>query len=48
MTLLLAIVALVLFVYGVVRLIHGDIALGIILLVLACLVGPGGYSLFQR
>lgn len=46
MALLLWILAVILAVFGIVRLISGDILFGIILLILACLVGPGGVSLF--
>jgi drug/metabolite transporter (DMT)-like permease len=45
---LLWIAAVVLAVIGVIVLINGSIVLGIILLVLAALVGPGGYSIFNR
>ena len=40
-------IAVVLAVVGIVQLIQGQIVLGIVLLVLACLVGPGGYSVFR-
>ena len=45
---LLWIIAVVLAVVGVVQLIQGQILFGIVLLVAACLVGPGGYSVFNR
>ena len=45
---LLWIIAVILAVVGVVQLIQGQILFGIILLVAACLVGPGGYSVFIR
>ena len=48
MNFILWIVALVLAVVGVVQLLQGQIVFGIVLIVLACLVGPGGYSLFAR
>lgn len=44
---LLWIVAVVLAVVGVVQLLQGQIILGIVLLVAAALVGPGGYSVFR-
>lgn len=44
----LGIVAFLLFVFGVVSIVRGEIGLGVILIVLACLVGPGGYSIFGR
>ena len=48
MNFILWIIAVVLAVVGLVTLLQGQIVLGIVLLVLACLVGPGGYSLFRR
>ena len=42
------IIAAILVVVGVVQLIQGQWILGIVLIVLGCLVGPGGYSLFSR
>ncbi|MBK5308309.1 MAG: hypothetical protein JJD92_16620 [Frankiaceae bacterium] len=47
MNFLLWIVAVVLAVVGVVQLLQGQIILGIVLIVAACLVGPGGYSIFK-
>ena len=47
MSFLLWIVAVVLAIVGVVQLLQGQILLGIVLLVGACLVGPGGYSIFR-
>lgn len=41
------IIAAVIAVVGLVQLIQGQIILGIVLLVVACLVGPGGYSVFR-
>jgi hypothetical protein len=41
------IIAAILVIVGIVQLIQGQIILGIVLIVLACLVGPGGYSLFR-
>lgn len=48
MGLVLTILAVVLAVVGVVQLLQGQIILGIVLLVAAALVGPGGYSIFRR
>jgi hypothetical protein len=45
---ILWILAVVLAVVGVIVLISGSVIGGIVLLVLAALVGPGGYSLFGR
>ena len=42
------IIAAILVVVGVIELIRADILLGIVLIVLGCLVGPGGYSIFRR
>ncbi len=42
------IIAVIIAVIGVVQLIQGQILFGIILLVAAALVGPGGYSLFAK
>ena len=44
---LLWIIAVILAVVGVVQLIRGQIILGIVLIIAACLVGPGGYSVFH-
>jgi hypothetical protein len=41
------IIAAILVVVGIVQLIQGQIILGIVLIVVGCLVGPGGYSLFR-
>ncbi|MCA1712581.1 MAG: GPGG-motif small membrane protein [Actinobacteria bacterium] len=47
MNFLLWIIAVVIAIVGVVQLLQGQIILGIVLLVVACLVGPGGYSIFK-
>ena len=44
---ILLIIAIAIAIYGVLRIIRGDILIGIVLLVVAALVGPGGYSIFQ-
>jgi len=44
---ILMILAVILAVVGVVQLIQGQIIFGIVLLIAAALVGPGGYSLFR-
>ena len=44
---LLWIIAVVLAVVGVVQLVQGQILFGLVLVIAACLVGPGGYSLFR-
>jgi hypothetical protein len=45
---LLWVIAAILVVVGIVQLFQGQIIFGIVLIVAACLVGPGGYSLFNR
>ena len=42
------IIAAILVVVGIVQLIQGQIIFGIVLIVAGCLVGPGGYSIFNR
>ncbi len=46
MELLLWIVAVVLVVSGLVSVIRGEVLMGIVLIVVGLLVGPGGVSLF--
>lgn len=47
MAFILWLIAVVLVVWGVVRLLQRDIVLGAVLIVLGLLVGPGGVSLFN-
>jgi len=42
------IIAAILVIVGIIQLIQGQIIFGIVLIVLGCIVGPGGYSLFNR
>jgi hypothetical protein len=44
---LLGILAAILVIIGVVKLIQGELILGIVLLVLAAVIGPGGYTIFR-
>lgn len=44
---ILWIIAVVIAIYGVLRLLRGDILIGIILLVVAAAVGPGGWSVLR-
>ena len=44
---LLWLVAAIIAIVGVVQLIQGQILFAIVLFVIACLVGPGGYSVFR-
>jgi len=45
---LLWIIAAILVVVGIVQIFQGQVIFGIVLIVIGCLVGPGGYSLFNR
>ncbi len=45
---LLWIIAAIIAIVGIVQLFEGQIIFGVVLLVVACLVGPGGYSVFNR
>jgi hypothetical protein len=47
MHMLLWILALLIGIWGVVTLIRGQVILGIVLIVVALLVGPGGVSIFN-
>lgn len=46
MATVLWIIAVIIGIFGVIRLIRGDILVGIVLIVVAFLVGPGGVSIF--
>ena len=48
MAFVLWLIAAILVIVGIVQLIQGQIIFGIVLIVLGCLVGPGGYSIFNR
>jgi len=47
MNLVLWIAAVIIGIIGIVQLLQGQIIFGIVLIVIACLVGPGGYSIFR-
>ncbi|BEP12397.1 hypothetical protein acdb102_07080 [Acidothermaceae bacterium B102] len=47
MTLILWLAAVVLAILGIIALVSGSILWGIVLLVVACAVGPGGWSIFK-
>ena len=47
MSFVLWIIAVIIAIVGIVQLLQGQFILGIVLLVVACLVGPGGYSIFK-
>lgn len=43
---ILLIAAVIIGIFGIIRLIRGDLLMGIILIIVALLVGPGGVSIF--
>jgi drug/metabolite transporter (DMT)-like permease len=45
---ILWILAAILVIVGIVQLLQGQVILGVVLIIAACLVGPGGYSVFNR
>ena len=47
MTLILWLIAVAIAIYGIIRLLGGDILIGIILLVVACAIGPGGWAIYR-
>ena len=42
------IIAAILVIVGIVQIFQGQFLFGIALIVIGCLVGPGGYSIFSR
>ncbi len=46
MAFILWLIAVVLVIFGIVRLVRGDVLMGIVLIVVGLLVGPGGVSIF--
>ncbi len=44
---ILWIIAAILVIVGIVQLLQGQIIFGVVLIVLGCLVGPGGVSIFK-
>jgi hypothetical protein len=44
---ILWLIAVIVAIVGIVQLFQGQIILGIVLLIVACLIGPGGYSIFR-
>ena len=42
------VIAAILVIVGIVQLLQGQVLFGIVLIVLGCLVGPGGVSIFSR
>ena len=47
MAFILWLIAVVLVVWGIITLVRGGILLGIVLIVLGLLIGPGGVSIFN-
>ena len=45
---LLSIAAVILVIAGAITVLSGSVIAGIVLIVIACIVGPGGYSLSRR
>jgi len=41
-------IAVIIAIVGIVQVFQGQVLLGLLLIVVACLVGPGGYSVFHR
>jgi hypothetical protein len=48
MTLILWLIAVVLVISGIVTIIRGGMLMGIVLIVVGLLVGPGGVSIFSK
>ncbi len=46
MATILWIIAVILVIFGIFRIIRGDLVMGIVLIIVGLLVGPGGVSLF--
>jgi hypothetical protein len=44
---ILWVVAVVLVIIGIVTILRGGLLAGIVLIVVGCLIGPGGYSIFK-
>jgi hypothetical protein len=45
---LLWVIAAILVIAGIITLISGSVIWGIVLIIIGCVVGPGGYSLFAK
>jgi len=39
------IIAIALVIFGIMKIVRGDLVLGIVLIVLGLIIGPGGYSI---
>ncbi len=47
MHLVLLLIAAVLVIFGILRLVRGDVLWGVVLIIVGLLVGPGGVSIFN-
>ena len=47
MTFILWLIAVALVIYGIITLVRGGVLMGIVLIILGLIVGPGGYSIFK-
>lgn len=47
MEFILWLIAVVLVIYGIVRIVQGDVLLGAVLIIVGLLIGPGGVSIFS-
>ena len=45
---ILWLIAVILVIWGIITIINGSVLIGIILIIVGLLVGPGGYSIFNR
>jgi hypothetical protein len=46
MAFILWLIAVVLVIYGIVRIVQGDVLMGAVLIIVGLLIGPGGVSIF--
>jgi hypothetical protein len=47
MTFILWLIAVALVVWGIITLVRGGVLMGIVLIVLGLIIGPGGYTIFK-
>jgi hypothetical protein len=47
MLFILWLIAAALVIFGIIRIVQGEVLLGIVLIIVGCLVGPGGVSIFS-
>jgi hypothetical protein len=47
MTFILWLIAVALVIYGIITLVRGGVLMGIVLIILGLIIGPGGYSIFK-